>query len=197
MGYQELLRQIIGVTLVMLLLVGCGAPAATPVSEAPAATSTPVSSAATSTPEPPTATPTPLPPTATSTPVPPTPTPTPVPPTPTPKKTIVIVKVSPEVMKELSSWDERIVFFTSVEDPITSLNGLSEDEIAMWGFELFENYKQLCRAVGEPKETGRIIGDVTTIFMKNPELRLFITWDEFEKDIVRTGGGIRIRFEQR
>jgi len=74
MSYQKLLRQMIGVTLVMLLLAGCGAPAATPVSEAPAVTPTP---------EPPTATFTPIPPTAT--PVPPTatltaaPTPTPVP----------------------------------------------------------------------------------------------------------------------
>jgi hypothetical protein len=80
MSYQKLLQQMIGVTLFLLLLVGCGAPAATPVSEAPAATSTPVPSAATPTPEPPTATPTPIPPT----PEPPTATPTPIPPTPEP-----------------------------------------------------------------------------------------------------------------
>lgn len=47
MSYQKLLQRMIGVTLVMLLLVGCGAPTATTVSEAPAATSTPVPSAAT------------------------------------------------------------------------------------------------------------------------------------------------------
>ena len=68
MSYQKLLRQMIGVTLVMLLLVGCGAPAATPVSEAPAATSTPELPAATPTLEAPTLTPTPVPPTATPTP---------------------------------------------------------------------------------------------------------------------------------
>jgi len=50
MSYQKLLPQMIGLTLVMSLLVGCGAPPATPVSEAPVATSTPV---------PPTATPVP------------------------------------------------------------------------------------------------------------------------------------------
>ena len=60
MSYQKLLRQMIGVTLVMLLLVGCGAPPATPTSEAPAATSTPAPSVATPTPAP---TSTPLPPT--------------------------------------------------------------------------------------------------------------------------------------
>jgi hypothetical protein len=51
MNRQKLLQQVIGVTLVMLLLVGCGAPAVTPVSEAPAATSSPVPSVATSTSE--------------------------------------------------------------------------------------------------------------------------------------------------
>ena len=84
MSCQKLLQQMVGMTLVMLLLVGCGAPAATPVSEAPAATATPVPPTATPTPVPPTPTPTPVPPTATPTPVPPTATPTPVPPTATP-----------------------------------------------------------------------------------------------------------------
>jgi hypothetical protein len=107
------------------------------------------------------------------------------------------VRVSPEVLKELASWDKRIVFFTPVENPITSLNGLSYEEIAMWGMELFEKYKQLFRVVGEPKEEGRVIGDVNNIFTKNPELRLFITWDTFEKGIVGTGGGIKILFEQK
>jgi hypothetical protein len=58
MSNRKLLQQMIGVTLVALLLVGCGAPAATP---------------------------TPVPPTSTPTPVPPTP--TPVPPTSTPVPT--------------------------------------------------------------------------------------------------------------
>jgi hypothetical protein len=148
------------------------------------------------------ATPTPLPSTATplpptATPLPPTATSTPIPPSPTPKATIVIVKVSAEVMQELSTWDEGIAFYTSATDPITDLSGLSENQIAMWGGELFPNYTQLFGVVGEPKATGKVIGDVANIFTKNPDLRLFITWDSFEEDIVDTGGGIRIRFEQK
>lgn len=61
MSYQKWLQQVIGVMLVTVFLVGCGATAATSVSEAPVATSTLVPSAATPTPEPPTATPTPVP----------------------------------------------------------------------------------------------------------------------------------------
>ncbi len=60
MSRQQALQPVIAVTLVMLFLVGCGSPTATPVSEAPAATSTPKPPAATPTPEPPTATPTPV-----------------------------------------------------------------------------------------------------------------------------------------
>jgi len=75
MSRSILLQQVIAISLVMLILVGCGTPAAPPVSEAPAATSTPKVSTATpepstATPEPPTATPapaeTPEPPLATS-----------------------------------------------------------------------------------------------------------------------------------
>ena len=52
MKYQTLLQQIIRGTLVILLLVGCGTPAATPISEVPAATSTPIPSTSAPTPEP-------------------------------------------------------------------------------------------------------------------------------------------------
>lgn len=56
MSHQQFLQPVIGVLLVMVFIVGCGAPAATPVAEAPLATPTP---------EPPTATPTLAPFTAT------------------------------------------------------------------------------------------------------------------------------------
>ena len=90
MSFQKLLKWTTGVALVTLLLVGCGAPADTPVSKG--ATATPVPP--TPTPVPPTDTPaphtdTPPPPTQTQTPVPFTDTPlpptaTPAPPTATP-----------------------------------------------------------------------------------------------------------------
>ena len=89
MGTLRSLRWMIGATLVLLFVVGCSAPPATPVSAAQTATPTPVPATATYTPVPPTATYTPVPPTATPTPVPPIATPvpptdTPVPPTDTP-----------------------------------------------------------------------------------------------------------------
>jgi len=67
MSYRKLFGSAVGLTLVMLFLVGCGAP------EPP--TPTPILPTATPTQEPPTATPTPIPPTATPTPIPSTPAP--------------------------------------------------------------------------------------------------------------------------
>jgi hypothetical protein len=69
MSTLKLIQQMIGLTLVLLLLSGCGTPAATP---APLMITTP-------TPVPPTATPTPMPPTAPPASTPPTTTPTPSP----------------------------------------------------------------------------------------------------------------------
>lgn len=59
MNRRKLSQLVIGVMLVILFVVGCGAPATTPTSEVPTATFTP---------EPLTATPTPIPPTVTPTP---------------------------------------------------------------------------------------------------------------------------------
>ena len=63
MNRQKLSQQVMGTMLITLLLVGCGAPAATPTPIPPTATPVPP----TPTPVPPTATPTPKPPTATPT----------------------------------------------------------------------------------------------------------------------------------
>ena len=85
MNHQRLLRQMIGLTLVLVLSASCGAPEPTPIAEAPTQTFAPENPTATPIPPtetPPPATPTPVQPTATPTPEPPTP--TPVPPTATP-----------------------------------------------------------------------------------------------------------------
>ena len=89
MNYQKLLQQMIGVTLAMLLLVGCDTPPTTLVSEAPAATSTSVPSVATPTP-------TPLPPTATLTPV--LPARTSEPPTATPTQAFTLATSAEEIV---------------------------------------------------------------------------------------------------
>ena len=84
MSAQKLLQLMGGVTLAWLLLMGCSAPAATPVPP-------------TATPVPPTATPTSKPPTAIPTPVPPTATPTPQPPAATPTQVFTLAMSAEEI----------------------------------------------------------------------------------------------------
>jgi len=111
MNHQELLQQMIGMALVLLLLVACGTPATTPTlipptptsAEAPVATSTPV----------PTETPTQSPPTNTPTPAPPTP--TPIPPTATPVPPVVYIG-TPEADIEVSG----VFVFPEMEQPDSS-----------------------------------------------------------------------------
>lgn len=82
MNRQKLFQQMMGAILSTLLLVGCGAPAATPTPILPTATSTSVLPTAIPTP-------TPIQPTATSTPVPPTE----IPPTRTPPTLVTDVEM--------------------------------------------------------------------------------------------------------
>ncbi len=76
MGSTKLLQQMFGLTLVVLLLAGCGAAQTVPTATPVLPTTTPTAMPPTATPVPPTTTPTPVPPTATPTAV---PTPTRVP----------------------------------------------------------------------------------------------------------------------
>jgi hypothetical protein len=117
MNYQKLLQQMIGVTLVMLLLVGCGTPATIPTPVVIVVTATPqptlTPAPPTATPVPPTATPTPLPPTATPTPVPPTPTPTPS----IPAGTIRGVLINAVTGEPLSGYLELMLAWEAEQDP--------------------------------------------------------------------------------
>jgi hypothetical protein len=108
----------------------------------------------------------------------------------------VVVKVSPAVMKEISSWDNRWVCFTSAKNPIHSLNGLTYEQIATSSDEeLSDIYRRLFIAVGEPKELHIVFNPtVADIFIKNPELRLYIAAEVWEKYITQNGG-VKIRFE--
>ena len=112
MNHKRLLPQMIGLTLVVLLLVACGTPQPTRTSVPPTAVPTPI---------PPTAIPTPISPTATPTPVTPTATPTPVPPTatPTPSHPFFSVAEVLEVPSISATVGEGVVSFMEGDEPGT------------------------------------------------------------------------------
>jgi hypothetical protein len=101
MNRRKLLQSVTGLTLVILFVVGCGAPAATP---EPTATFTLV---------PPTATPTPVPPTVTSTAIPPTATLKPEPPTATPTQAFTLATSAEEIV---GTWHDPAGYTRFYED---------------------------------------------------------------------------------
>lgn len=104
-------------TLVLFLLAGCGAPAATALPP----TITPAPPAAEITPEPPTATPTPAPPTTTPTPVPPT---TELP-TSTPTRVYIVVMSAEEI---IGTW-VKDTFYIRFDDDGTFRQAHSLDDL--------------------------------------------------------------------
>jgi hypothetical protein len=124
----------------------------------------------------------------------------------------VKINLTPVIIKEVSSWDKRIVFFTSAMNPLTTLEDITNyrEEVALQNIPistLGENVIKLFRLAGlhtmeatdgsGQKYTITRVIDVNEnpdLFIKNPKLRFFATWDIFEKNIVDTGGGVKIIF---
>lgn len=115
-------------------------------------------------------------------------------------KGTVTIKASAETMQQISSWGDNIVVFTSATNPISSLEevSVSKGEVGMWGPNPNE-VKNFLQTIGQDLIGLKMIGAVgegTTLFCDNPELRLFITLPDFEKNILDTGCGIKVVFEE-
>ncbi len=104
----------------------------------------------------------------------------------------VQIKADSVVLGTIQSWDKRIWFFTSKKEPLKSLKGLTHDQIAVWGAELYDQVKQFYKAIGIPDTVSSvsILGTGNPIFsgMENPP-RLFITWSGHESQLE---GAIRV-----
>jgi hypothetical protein len=109
----------------------------------------------------------------------------------------VTVAVSQAELKAIQSMPQDVVFFTSASNPISSLKGLQDDEIAMWGGELVDSVQKLLALSGRADTPVglRVVGagDDNAKFNKNSHLRLFITHETYAKSIT-DGGGVRIKF---
>ena len=128
---------------------------------------------------------------------------------------VAIVIVSQDVKDEIDSWDffsGEIAFYTPAANPVTSLRGLSADEIRLRGptdveflaqltprnaQDLFVASSRLFEAVGEPKiEHLATFGDADNLFIDFPEIRLFVTWairKNFDPNLPLDS--VKIRFE--
>jgi len=109
---------------------------------------------------------------------------------------VVRIEVDKKVLDLINSWDKKICFFTSKDNPLRSLEGLKKEDIAAWGVELFKNVEDLYKVLGIEGGGVKFFGNINEIFsgMKNPP-RLFITcWADFEPDLK---GSVRVEFKER
>jgi len=108
------------------------------------------------------------------------------------------VAVKNDVLKEIASWDSQIVFLTAKNNPIKTLEEITDPakEVAMWGLELFSKVGNLLTIAGVKNQSLRIIGDAyfPKLFLENQQLRLFVSWRKIVQPIIDSGGGVEIKF---
>ena len=93
-----------------------------------------------------------------------------------------VIKISaPEkLLEEIKSWNKRICFYTSKDNPISSIEKLEDDDIAAWDLRLLTQVSKFREIVTGTTgiERIRMIGTGNPIFngMDNPP-RIFVTWN--------------------
>jgi hypothetical protein len=116
----------------------------------------------------------------------------------TPNKSgIVVILVSKEQMAVIESLPKDFVCITSANNPIKSLDGLKDDEFASWVTSPTVPQKFMAAFGREDTPIGlRMMGTLheQADFVKNPQLRLFITHEPYAQDLI-SHGGVRIEFK--
>ena len=130
-----------------------------------------------------------------------------------------VIKVSPEVMKELATWDTKWRFFTPAANPLSVLADVVTNnfDIGGQGLDGGSRISRFLALAGVPvQETVSVGPGVSEIrykvkvrgignglfnklFIDNPNLRLFLAYinnEEEEKDITGPGGGIKLVFQE-
>jgi len=114
----------------------------------------------------------------------------------------VKIEASKGLLAVVEKWDTNIWFFTSRNEPLRSLDGLTKDQIACWGGELCDRILQFREALGIPTDQHNqgvyVIGvGVHSKFEElkpyglNEPVRLFVTWSQFASDL---DGAVRVEF---
>ena len=116
--------------------------------------------------------------------------------------TEVTVRVPAEFIEKMASWPVGLICFTSAEDPITELKGISHDAVGVSGAELTLVVQEMMALAGN-RDTPiglRIIseGSEANQFDKNEKIRILVARPKGEQEIreITGGGGIQITFEQ-
>ena len=102
----------------------------------------------------------------------------------------VRVKANKEVVNLVKTWDKNITFYTSKKDPLTTIEGLRQNEIACWDWRFADKIQAFYVAAGTNRTYGnavQLIPPSGVAFANNfPRLYLTSTSEEPKlKDAVR------------
>ena len=101
------------------------------------------------------------------------------------------VKANKKVVELVKTWDPKIAFYTSKKDPLKSIEGLRQAEIACFGPELSGNIQAFYDAAQIHREYGnavQVIGPSKLLFTEKDAPRLYLVHSNYEpklKDFVR------------
>jgi len=94
----------------------------------------------------------------------------------------VSVKANKDVVSLVKSWDPKLAFYTSKNDPLKSVEGLRQGEIACFGPEISDHIQAFYNAAGIKKEYGnavQVAAPSTLSFAAKDAPRLFLTWSSY------------------
>lgn len=94
------------------------------------------------------------------------------------------VKTTKEAVEFVNTWDKNVYLFMPADDPITTLGGLTKEDFACWGMELFKNLDSLLAILKIPNEGIRLIGDGAYNDAGDNKPKVYITWNTYEKSLV-------------
>ena len=89
------------------------------------------------------------------------------------------VKANKEVVDLIKTWNPDIFFFTSRKNPLQTIQGLRQTEIACWGLELAQQTKAFYDAADIQRSYGnavQLISPKDLNFGAEHAPRLYITW---------------------
>jgi len=109
-------------------------------------------------------------------------------------KRTATVKANKKVVELVKTWDPKVNFYTSKKNPLKSIDGLRQKEIACFGPELAGNIQAFYDAAQIKKEYGdavQVIGPENPIFIIENGPRLYLTLSNYEPKLKEA---VKVRF---
>ena len=110
------------------------------------------------------------------------------------KKTVVAVKANKYVLALSKTVGKDVAFYTSKENPLKTIEGLKQNEIACWGPELADKIQAFYIAAGTQRAYGNAVQAISAddrVFGMANSPRLYLTWTANER---RLKGAVRVKF---